>query len=253
MMDSASLAARFAAANLDWIVPDWPAPARVQALSTTRRGEAGGAIDFGRRSADLNGARRSLRRWLPGEPLWLAQVHGNAICDGDAVQRAAEPTRPRADGIVAHAGGTVCAVLTADCLPVLFCDRAGSVVGAAHAGWRGLAAGVLEAALGAIGGEPSNVLAWLGPAIGPEAYEVGPDVHAVFCDDDPEAASCFAAHRSGKWLADLYALARRRLARAGVVAVYGGGRCTFTERETFYSFRRGESGRMATLIWLAPV
>jgi hypothetical protein len=129
------------------------------------------------------------------------------------------------------------------------------VVAAAHAGWRGLAAGVLEAALAAMRTPPANILAWLGPAIGPQAFEVGADVLAAHCSNDPGAVQCFVPHRQGKWLADLYALARRRLTRAGVAAIYGGGRCTFSEPDTFYSYRRdgARTGRMATLIWIAAV
>src|SRR5262249_8723310 len=157
-----------------------------------------------------------------------------------------------ADGAVARTANNVCAVLTADCLPVLFTDREGAVVAVAHAGWRGLAAGVLEAAVDAMRVAPPSIMAWLRPAIGPRAFEVGADVFAAFCADDPGASACFTATRPAKWNADLYALARRRLMRAGVTAVYGGGSCTLNERELFYSYRRGgaeASRRMATLVW----
>jgi YfiH family protein len=239
---SDSLAARLAAAGLDWVVPDWPAPPCVRALSTTR--------DPSRRALSTDAARTELRRWLPADPVWLAQVHGTAICDADAVL-AQSPPPPRADGVVARRADTVCAVESADCLPVLFTDREGSVVAAAHAGWRGLAAGILEATLAAMRADPADVLVWMGPAIGPRVYEVGADVLSAHCAADPGAVACFAAQRPGKWLADLYALARRRLVHAGVRAIHGGGRCTFSESALFHSYRRDgvAAGRMATLIW----
>ena len=183
--------------------------------------------------------------------MWLRQVHGTAIANLDASYDGFA-----ADGSVTRTPGTVCAVLTADCLPILLADRDSGVVAVAHAGWRGLAAGVIEAAVAAMHVEPSSVLAWLGPAIGPRAFEVGRDVFAAFCDPDPGAAKCFVpCAKMGakmKWHADLYALARRRLARVGVGAVYGGERCTLIESKCFHSYRRdgGVSGRMATLIWI---
>jgi YfiH family protein len=248
-----ALAARVADAGLDWIVPDWPAPGRVCALSTTRNGRGGASFDLARARPEGEASRSELRRWLPADPFWLAQVHGATICD--AASGATQSPLPVADGALTRVAGVVCAVQSADCLPVLFTDRAGSVVAAAHAGWRGLAAGVLEAALAAMWVSPAEVCAWLGPAIGPRAFEVGADVFAAHCTADPGAAECFLPYRSGKWLADLFALARRRLHRAGVAAIAGGGRCTLTEAATFYSYRRdgaAAAGRMATLIWIAP-
>ena len=246
------IAAALAEERLDWIVPTWPAPSRVHALSTTRNGTAGNAVDFARSGPHAASTRALLRRIVPDEPGWLRQVHGAAIADLDA-----PPEASPADGSTTRTPGTVCAVLTADCLPILFTDRGASVVAAAHAGWRGLAAGVIEAAVAAMRIDPSSVLAWLGPAIGPRAFEVGSDVFAAFCDADPGAAACFVQSRkmsaNMKWHADLYALARRKLARAGVSAVYGGGRCTMTESELFHSYRRDgptANGRMATMIWL---
>lgn len=253
MRAETSLAARLRSAGVDWIVPDWPAPARVRALSTTRNGVAGGAADFSRRQPHSEPALALLRTLVPGEPLWLAQLHGTSIVSADVAHGAA----PQADGAVSRTHGNVCAVLSADCLPVLLADRRGSVVAAAHAGWRGLASGVLDAAVASMQVEPADILAWLGPAIGPTAFEVGADVHAEFCDRDPGAGACFVATREGKWDADLYALGRRALARAGIdsAAIHGGGRCTYNEPASFYSYRRGgpdRSARMATLIWLAP-
>jgi YfiH family protein len=249
-----SLAARLAAAGFDWIVPDWPAPPNVRALSTTRQVSAATEFDLSGRGPPIDAARMELLRWLPADPVWLAQVHGTTICDADAV-RVESALPPRADGAVARRVDTVCAVESADCLPVLFTDREGSVVAAAHAGWRGLAAGVLEATLVAMRADPADVLVWMGPAIGPRVYEVGADVLGAHCAADPGAVTCFAAHRPGKWLADLYALARRRLVRAGVRAIHGGGRCTFSESALFHSYRRdgAAAGRMATLVWIAAV
>jgi polyphenol oxidase len=246
------MAAALAAQGIDWIVPAWPAPSRVHALSTTRNGAAGRAIDFAASAPHVASARELLRRFVPDEPVWLRQVHGTAIADLDAAHDGFA-----ADGSVTRTPGTVCAVLSADCLPVLLADRGSRVVAVAHAGWRGLAAGVIEAAVAAMRIEPSSMLAWLGPAIGPRAFEVGTDVYAAFCDPDPVAAECFVPctnmSANMKWHADLYALARRKLARAGVSAVYGGGRCTLSESDLFHSYRRdgpGASGRMATMIWL---
>jgi YfiH family protein len=195
---------------------------------------------------------------VPDEPVWLKQVHGTAIADLDAAHDGFA-----ADGSVTRTPGIVCAVLSADCLPILLADRGSCAVAVVHAGWRGLAAGVIEAAVAAMRIEPSSVLAWLGPAIGPRAFEVGSDVVAAFCGPDPGAAECFVPRTNKgtnmsmnmKWHADLYALAKRKLARAGVNAVYGGGRCTLSESQFFHSYRRdgpGGSGRMATMIWLGP-
>ncbi len=252
MRAEAALAARLRSAGLDWIVPEWPAPATVRAFSTTRNGLAGSAADFSRDAPDAAVARALLRRFAPADVLWLAQVHGAAIVSADEKHGHA----PAADGAVSRVDDKVCAVLTADCLPVLFCDRRGTVVAAAHAGWRGLASGVLESAVRSMQAEPTDLLAWLGPAIGPSAFDVGADVHDAFCGRDAGAAACFVATREGKWRGDLYALARRALARAGVdaAAIHGGGRCTLSEPASFYSHRRGgpdATARMATLIWLA--
>jgi YfiH family protein len=254
--NNTTMATALAAQGLDWIVPVWPAPSRVHAFSTTRNGVAGRAISFAPSAPDVASARELLRRLVPDEPVWLRQVHGTAIANLDALYDGFA-----ADGAVTRTPGTVCAVLTADCLPLLLADRDSDVVAVAHAGWRGLAGGVIEAAVAAMHVEPTSVLAWLGPAIGPRAFEVGSDVFTAFCDPDPGAAECFVpctkmstkTSANMKWHADLYALARRRLARVGVGAVYGGERCTLTESKCFHSYRRdgpGAGGRMATLIWI---
>lgn len=239
------------------ILPDWPAPASVRSLMTTRAGGVSAApwasFNLGDHVGDdpvhVAANRARLRRQLPAEPDWLRQVHSARVVE---LGRASVPV-PEADAAFTREPGRVCAVLTADCLPVLFCDRAGSTVAAAHAGWRGLAGGVLEATVAAMQTPPADIIVWLGAAIGPQAFEVGDDVRDAFSAADPAAAGAFVAHAApGKWLADIYALARIRLGRLGVTAIHGGGRCTFTESGHFYSYRRdGVTGRMASLIWRA--
>jgi hypothetical protein len=238
----------------DWIVPDWPAPANVRALITTRSGgvstgpfasmNLGQRIDDDMQSVRTN--RASLRDLLPAEPKWLLQVHGARVVDADRLQLPVE-----ADAAVARNPGSVCTVMVADCLPVLLTDRAGSVVAAAHAGWRGLAAGVLENTVRAMGTTPDELLAYLGPAIGLSAFEVGADVRDAFLTRNADAASAFVAHKPGKWLADLFALARQRLRASRVTQIYGGGLCTYSDPRRFFSHRRDKvTGRMAALIWL---
>ena len=231
----------------------------MRALITTRNGGVSQApfdsMNLGSRAGDdvrhVQENRARLRALLPAEPHWLRQVHGTRAIE--ARQPAAEE---EADACVARAPGEVCAVLVADCLPVLFCDRAASVVAAAHAGWRGLSSGVLESTVAAMGAARADLLAWLGPAIGPDAFEVGRDVLDAFTAADAGAAGCFHSKPPGpdgepKWLADLYALARQRLAAAGVHAVFGGGLCTRSDARRFFSHRRDRrTGRQAALIWL---
>ncbi len=236
---------------LELITPDWPAPTGVWALTTTRLGGVSPApydsLNLGDHVGDAPQAvaenRRILREVLPSEPRWLSQVHGCSVAD------AGESGPCEADAAIALEPGRVCAVLTADCLPVLLCDKAGTRVAAVHAGWRGLADGVLEATVARMAGD--ELMAWLGPAIGPDAFEVGDEVREAFLERDPGAEAAFQPSPQGRWLADLYTLARRRLAAAGVGAVYGGGLCTYTDSERFYSYRRdGVTGRIASLIWL---
>jgi purine-nucleoside/S-methyl-5'-thioadenosine phosphorylase / adenosine deaminase len=240
-----------AASGLDWIVPEWPAPPGIHALSTTRNGAHAAPVDFSRHNARIGDAHALLRRFCPEDPVRLMQEHGTAIYNADVVPAA----MPRADAAIARLPGRVCAVTSADCLPVLLTDRVGSVVAAAHAGWRGLSAGVLERCIAALGVPAHTLMAWLGPAIGPQAFEVGPDVLHAFCTVDPDAAGCFVATGKQKWNADLYALARLRLARIGVHDVHGGGHCTYSESTLFYSYRRGAADaacRMLTAIWRTP-
>ncbi len=239
-----------------WIVPDWPAPARVRALSTTRAGGVSVApydslnlgTHVGDDPANVAANRAQVRRIVRSEPAWLNQVHGTVVVDAASVAGV-----PDADASVSRTPGAVCVVMTADCLPVLLCDRAGSVVGAAHAGWRGLHGGVIEATVAAMQVAPADVIAWLGPAIGPTAFEVGDEVRAAFVAVDAIADAAFKpAGQPGKWLADIYLLARQRLAALGVTAVYGGDCCTVSESRRFFSYRRdGVTGRMASLVWLA--
>lgn len=243
--------------NKSWIIPDWPAPANVHAVQTTRTGgvSTGGYASFnlgdhvGDDPAVVARNRTILRAALPAEPVWLKQVHGNVVADADRAVGITE-----ADAAVARKPGAVCAVMTADCLPLLLCDESGTVVSAAHAGWRGLAGGVVEAAVAAMKVAPASLMVWLGPAIGPQAFEVGEEVRQAFLAHDPQAQKAFVPRASSteqKWLADIYLLARQRLGLLGVTRVYGGGLCTFSDAERFYSYRRdGATGRLASLIWL---
>lgn len=219
------------------IVPDWPVPARVRGLVTTR---ALGDV----KSED---GRLRLRALLPAEPVWLRQVHGT-----DVVNAASASAGTAADASYAHKKNTVCVVMAADCMPVLLAHDGGDVVGIAHAGWRGLAAGVMEAAVDAMGVPAGRVLAWLGPAIGPDWYEIGEEVRAAFVDRDARAAAAFQPTRPGHWHLDLYAVARQRLAAHDVTRVFGGGLCTASDPARFYSWRRDRAGeRMAAAVWLA--
>jgi YfiH family protein len=242
----------------DWIVPDWEAPPRVRAFATTRAGGVSegdyGRLNLGIASGDdparVARNREVLRESLPGDPPWLRQVHGIDVADLD---RPYEGQRT-ADAAVTSTPGRVAGVLTADCMPLLLADRGGTRVAVAHAGWRGMAAGVIERTVAAFGGDPSRLLAWMGPTIGPDAFEVGAEVRDAFVAADPAAATAFVPPgKPGKYMADLYALARQRLERAGVRAVAGGGFCTFHEPDRFFSYRRvAKSGRMGTFIWIEP-
>jgi YfiH family protein len=239
-----------------FLQPGWPAPAGVRAAMTTRAGGVSTgtfasfnlATHVGDDPAAVAENRRRLRDALalPAEPAWLEQAHGARV----AVLPGSAPGP--ADAAVAFAPGSVCAVLVADCLPVFLASRDGDRVGIAHAGWRGLAAGVVEATVAALGGEPGRLVAWLGPAIGPRAFEVGGEVRDAFLARDRGSDVAFRPGREGRWFADLPSLARRRLAAAGVDAVTGGGSCTHSDPARFYSYRRdGATGRMAALAWLA--
>lgn len=245
-----------ATAKIECIRPDWAAAPRVRACSTTRLGGVSSgpwrglnlAAHVGDDAAAVaeNRSRLVARLGLPHAPEWLDQVHGVQV-------RMPQTTSACADACFEDRPGRVCAVLTADCLPVLLCNVAGDRVAAAHAGWRGLLSGVLERTVDAFEQPGAQLIAWLGPAIGPAAFEVGDEVRADFVAEDPASAGCFVEHRPGHWLADLYGLARLRLARHGVLQVSGGGLCTFSDPARFFSYRRdGVTGRMASLIWLQP-
>lgn len=249
---------------MELIIPDWELlPANVGAMSTTRRGgfspapyddgAGGGGLNLGMHVGDAPELvlqnRALLRRLLPSEPAWLSQVHGSCTLDAASAEDA-----PQADACIATKAGAVCAIQTADCLPVLFCDVGGKVVGAAHAGWRGLAGGVLENTLSRMrNAGAGDITAWMGPAIGPQCFEVGQDVFDAFTARDAAMVTAFqaVAGQPGKYLADIFSLARKTLRNAGVEMVFGGGRCTVTEGALFYSYRRDKiTGRMASLIWL---
>ena len=244
--------------NHDWIVPDWPAPANVKALITTRSGgvSAGprATLNLGYKAGDDPAAvaqnRARVETLLPQPPRWLAQTHGTRVVDADTLTGT-----PEADASVAHNAGTVCTIMIADCLPVLFTNRSGTRVAAAHAGWRGLSGGVIANTVQALmdaGDEPADLLAYIGPGIGPAAFEVGTDVHEAFTARDAQTAAAFVAHAPGKWLADLFTLARYALRRAGLAPaqIFGGGLCTYSDPQRFYSYRRDKTtGRMAAFIW----
>lgn len=220
-----------------YLTPDWPAPARVNALTTTR---------------PLNLIAKNPEDYLPELTLppsriWITQKHTAIALGADA-----ENDKAIGDAVYTTQAGALCAVLTADCLPVLLCQKDGLAVAAIHAGWRGLAAGVIEATIAKLGYAGSELLAWMGPAISQRHFEVGSDVYAAFTATDPQAAAAFIAKENEKWMADLFALARMRLTSQGVTAIYGGNHCTYAEHELFHSYRRDgqNSGRMASLIWI---
>ncbi len=244
--------------TLSWLVPEWPVPVGVRALSTFRHGGASAApyasLNLGDHVGDLpqfvveNRRRLTVAAGLPAEPTWLAQVHGAGVADldGDGVSRSA-------DAAFSRRPGRICAILTADCLPILLAADSGDVVAAVHAGWRGLAGGVIEATIAALPVPPARLLAWLGPAIGPRHFEVGAEVRTALLEHDPGAEGAFTPNARGRYMADLDRLARRRLAALGVGRIYGGGECTFADENRYFSHRRdGVTGRQATLIWLEP-
>lgn len=238
--------------QLPLMIPDWPAPANVQALQTTRQGGISqgvyASLNLGDHVRDhpqhVAHNRQLLSSYLPSEPVWLNQVHGVRVIDA-AVASCVES----ADASFTTRKQVVCVTMTADCLPVLLCDQAGTAVAAIHAGWRSLCDGVIEATINAMPAA-GKLMAWLGPAIGPDAFEVGAEVKAQFIAQDAHAESAFKPHGE-KWLGDLYTIARQRLQASGITQIYGGNHCTFSEPETFFSFRRdGDTGRMASMIWL---
>lgn len=248
--------------QLSFISPDWPAPANVKALQTTRNGGVSRApyasLNLGTHVGDdalaVAKNRQLLSSYLPNEPVWLNQVHGIEVIDA-----AKSTCLQNADASFSTQANVVCVTMTADCLPLLLCDKAGTVVAAVHAGWRGLCDGTIEAAVNKMLVRPSDVLAWLGPAIGPNAFEVGDDVRQQFTAQDSKAALAFKPHAehqlNGKWLCNMYVIAQQRLNKLGVTQIYGAGInenfCTYTDEARFFSFRRNNvTGRMASMIWL---
>jgi YfiH family protein len=238
-----------------WIEPDWPAPPGIRAACTRRVGGVSdgpyASLNVGAHVGDEpdrvaeNRARLAAALGLPSEPVWLDQVHGCRVVRADA---GPSPMTPAADAAYTRASGVVCAVMTADCLPILLCSRSGDCVAAVHAGWKGLAGGVVEAAVAAM--DSGDLMAWLGPAIGPDAFEVGGEVREAFLANGAEFAAGFRSAQNGKWLADLYRLARITLNRLRIFEIHGGGHCTYRSAADFFSYRRDRiTGRMATLIW----
>lgn len=249
-----------------WLTPDWPAPPAVGALSTLRVGGSSvppyASLNLGTHVGDapetvaLNRRRLRSAAQLPEEPSWLAQVHGTRVANLDAPGSDAQAldtpgAAGPADAAVTRQRGRVCAILTADCMPLLFASDSGDVVAAAHAGWRGLAGGVIEATVQALAAAPKTLLVWLGPAIGPRHFEIGAEVRTELLKGDPGAEAAFEANARGRFMADLAALVRRRLNRLGIERIYGGGECTYADSDRYFSHRRdGTTGRQATLIWL---
>ncbi len=245
----------------NWIVPDWTAPPNVRSLVTTREGGVSqgqyASLNLGRHVGDdplaVMANRERVVASIQGDvactPVWLNQVHGTRVFD--AARFSAGDRSPEADASFSRKAGVVCVVMTADCLPVLFCNDAGSVVAAAHAGWRGLLAGVLEETITAMGVPGGTLMAYLGPAIGPQAFEVGDEVRSAFIAADEKSAVAFKLSVPGKWLADIYLLARQRLVEQGVTRIFGGSFCTVSETSRFFSYRRdGQTGRMTAMVWL---
>ena len=244
----------FMSDKLNLIIPNWPAPANIHALQTNRDKGVSlapyNSLNLGSHVGDnpmhVAQNRQLLSQHLPSEPVWLNQVHGINVVDA-----AQTDCVPDADASFTTRKNVVCVTMTADCLPILVCDTAGTTIASIHAGWRSLCDGVIEATIAKMQINSSDLLAWLGPAIGPNAFEVGAEVREQFIAKDAKAELAFKKH-GDKYLADIYQIATQRLNNLGVKQIYGGGECTFTDKDQFFSFRRdGVTGRMATLIWLA--
>ena len=236
------------------IIPDWPAPKHVQSLQTTRKGGFSASpytsLNLGDHVGDnpltVERNRMLLQPILPAEPVWLKQVHGTVVVDAGQAS-----CWPQADACISSTPGAVCVIMTADCLPVLLCNDLGTIVGAAHAGWRGLCDGVIEQTVHSMSVPPQTLMAWFGPAIGPKVFEVGEEVRSAFVARQPEASTAFVPMMNGKWLADIYLLARLRLSTLGIKRVYGGDLCTYSDNKQFFSYRReNTAGRMGTFIWI---
>lgn len=243
--------------QITFIQPQWPAPSHIKAYTTLRSGgfsespfdQFNLAEHVGDHTTHVQANRELLKKQLklPNDPIWIQQVHGTQV-----VQALPENKEQEADAVFSHEANQVCAILTADCLPILICNQKGTQVAAIHAGWRGLVNGVIESTLTAMQAKNENLLVWLGPAISPANFEVGNEVREQFIDKHAEAIHAFIPSPNQRWLADLYALARLRLLKQGVTAIYGGGFCTYADSKRFYSYRRdGKTGRMASLIWIS--
>ena len=244
--------------KLNLIMPNWPAPANVKALQTTRVGGISlapyNSLNLGSHVKDnpLHVAhnRQVLSQLLPSEPVWLNQVHGTLVLNAGVVDATSTDCLPDADASYSMRKNVVCVTMTADCLPILVCDTAGTLVASIHAGWRSLCDGVIEATIAKLPVDSNQLMAWLGPAIGSSAFEVGAEVRAQFIAKDAKAEAAFKPH-GDKYLGNLYQIATQRLNNLGVTQIYGGGLCTYTDKDQFFSFRRdGVTGRMATLIWM---
>ena len=240
----------------DWLTPDWPAPQNIKAITTTRTGGVSQApfdsMNLGDHVGDDPNAVRQNRQILADtlglskSPIWLNQIHSDLVSNLDDPQPLID-----ADAATTTTKGQACVVMTADCLPVLFCNKAGTVVAASHAGWRGLHASILEKTVAAMNSPAEEIIAWLGPAIGSTAFEVGGEVRQAFMDVQKQAEQAFTAKDNGKWLADIYLLAKQRLNAIGVKQIYGGGECTYSNKQRYYSYRKAaKTGRMASLVWM---
>lgn len=238
--------------NSDFILPDWPAPPNIKAIQTTRLGGSSVApydsLNLGLHVHDdalaVAKNRQSLSNFLPSEPVWLNQVHGVEVVDATQCL-----SIQKADASFSKNKNVVCVTMTADCLPLLICNKQGTIVAAIHAGWRSLCDGVIEATIQSMAVNPEDLMVWLGPAIGPKAFEVGAEVRAAFVRNDAQADQAFKAY-DDKWLGDLYLIAKQRLKKQGVTEIYGGTECTYSNPSKYFSFRRdGHTGRMASMIW----
>lgn len=238
---------------MKFIIPNWPAPQHIKAYTTTRQGFSGRKPyhDQNRDNISQDDAQESRHLQtllnLPNEPIWLTQTHSTTVVTADNKNK-----ETNADASYTQEKNQICVVMTADCLPILICNRSGTTIAAIHAGWRGLAGGIIEETIKVLKQAPDELMVWLGPAIGPSKFEVGKDVYDAFVTTDIDAATAFISHKNGKWLANLYTLARQRLSKLDVTQIYGGEYCTYTQDDLFYSYRRenGKTGRMASVIWI---
>lgn len=244
--------------NEQFIYPDWPAPPNIKALSTTRIGghslapydefNLGAHVGDDTDAVQKNRKQLIVSQQLPASPYWLNQTHSTHVINSTEWQQDIE-----ADAMISTIHNHICTIMTADCLPILLCNTQGDIIAALHAGWRGLAAGILENTINKFGDEPKNLMVWLGPAIGPTQFEVGEDVYKVFTTHSPQAQNAFQQTDASHYLANIYCLAKQRLNALGVKQIFGGDFCTVTEQQRFFSYRRdGITGRMASMIWIEP-